>query len=113
MTMLTEDEAKTKWCPLSRTGDTRSDERCTVNRAGNGPDVDCYCIASACMAWRSEPLTYEHGEALPFGTTPADPGWEKDGETWYCGSGVTGEKRQRWRKPNPLLGYCGAFGKPS
>lgn len=52
MTLLTEDEAKMKWCPLARAGDQRGEDRITVNRHGNAADPDCYCIASACMAWR-------------------------------------------------------------
>jgi hypothetical protein len=52
--MLTEDQAKTKWCPHARAGDNHSEYRVAVNRCGNSPDVDCFCMASACMAWRWE-----------------------------------------------------------
>jgi hypothetical protein len=39
---MTEDEAKTKWCPK-------------IEHRGLGK-----CIGSGCMAWRWEPQTYEH-----------------------------------------------------
>jgi hypothetical protein len=56
MTLLTEDEAKTKWCPLARATNL-GDLPVSVNRRGNAPDTDCLCIASACMAWRFVPGT--------------------------------------------------------
>lgn len=45
---MTEEEAKTKWCPFARVGSEG-------NRAfdvGNTIQADCHCIGSACMAWR-------------------------------------------------------------
>ena len=53
---MTEDEAKTKWCPMARASAL---EECrtgvatySYNRAGTAslPD-DCMCIASDCMVW--------------------------------------------------------------
>jgi hypothetical protein len=52
---LTEDEAKTKWCPLARASSENDGQGTTINRGANPsgkPDIDCMCIASACMAWR-------------------------------------------------------------
>ena len=46
---MTEDEAKTKWCPHVRF--TSNDERMYDNRPSRHPDTAC-CIASDCMAWR-------------------------------------------------------------
>lgn len=43
---MTEDEAKTKWCPFSRVGD----DTLTANNRPSSASYDC--IASACMAWR-------------------------------------------------------------
>lgn len=51
---MTEDEAKTKWCPQTRLGDKG-------NRS-NSFGVDYTfgrCIASECMAWRS--TSSQHG----------------------------------------------------
>lgn len=55
--LLTEDEAKTKWCPHVRHPDEVGG---TFNRGRVEPLNDhehndgtlCNCIASACMAWR-------------------------------------------------------------
>lgn len=44
---MTEDEAKTKWCPFARDSETAG------NRSQAAPDkIHFPCIASACMAWR-------------------------------------------------------------
>lgn len=56
---MTEEEAKTKWCPFSRVG-IEGRSSVAVNRAsgdGTGGPYDVVeetrCIASACMAWRA------------------------------------------------------------
>lgn len=46
MTMLTEQEAKTKWCPLHEPGNAMIQ----------------MCRASACMAWRSEVVSLSHSD---------------------------------------------------
>lgn len=50
--VLTESEAKTKWCPRAMsTGQ---------NRNGRGePHRECMCIASDCMAWRDETKLFD------------------------------------------------------
>ena len=46
---MTEDEAKTKWCPMVRAG----------NEAGcNRKDATDKCIASDCMMWRTSCTRY-------------------------------------------------------
>jgi hypothetical protein len=88
--LTTEDDAKKKWCPLARATSSRDEEHgVSVNRNGNAPDIDCFCIASACMAWRKVDQT---------------------------GIGPNGEKRDRdmdGRTRWVDRGYCGAFGNPS
>lgn len=53
---MTEDEAKTKWCPFARKPWTSYDATPQgVNRARDGAKaVKCNCLASGCMAWRVE-----------------------------------------------------------
>lgn len=48
---MTEEEARTKWCPFVRIGNYLSGG--SLNRAANG-DIDnaMKCIASECMGWR-------------------------------------------------------------
>lgn len=90
--MLTESEAKTKWCPLSRV-------LLPVNQSGNRvstfhkmwattqgdveyyaqQEADCRCIASSCMFWRWSSFAI------------ANPDFQKDPQA---------------------RGFCGAAGKP-
>ncbi len=59
---MTEDEAKTKWCPMVRYG-VADDGKCSTNRSPEvwGPQhgatsrVNAHCIGSQCMAWRLMP----------------------------------------------------------
>lgn len=57
--MMTEVEAKKRWCPFVRFltyGD--GDSMCAINRGGDPVVRDaCNCIASACMAWRWQDRT--------------------------------------------------------
>ena len=86
--MITEKEAKTKWCPLVRVGGPMQTEAegTSANRwAGQSVTApqacDYLCIGSACMAWRTG--IWDH---------------------------------QRNLKPEdrtPGVGYCGAFGRPA
>lgn len=49
--LVTEEEAKTKWCSFARTTDPS--ESAAVNRmAGGRPDPEARCLGSGCMAWR-------------------------------------------------------------
>ena len=49
---MTEDEAKTKWCPFARVDNTAANR---VSAQSFAPGGDALCIGSACMAWRSRP----------------------------------------------------------
>jgi len=48
---MTEDEAKTKWCPHVRQSNGYK-EGFSKNRESSGAPTDARCIASECMAWR-------------------------------------------------------------
>jgi hypothetical protein len=96
---MTEDEAKTKWCPFARTLGTL-----TKPAYLNGPDVvtaqgsanrgyamggalhNCMCIGSACMAWRLDPAL------VP----------------WVNEKGELSQIEGRY----PTSGHCGLAGKP-
>lgn len=84
--IYTEDEAKTRWCPLANAhGDSMLRG---VDRNSQMNWQHTLCIASACMAWRK-----------------AD----------QVGIGPNGEKRDRdldGRTQWVIAGYCGAFGIP-
>jgi hypothetical protein len=50
--MMTEEEAKTKWCPMVRTTSNPSG-CCSINRLYvSSVTTETRCIASECMAWR-------------------------------------------------------------
>ncbi len=47
--LLTQEEAKQKWCPMAvEAGEGAS----THNRMGGKGSTGCYCIALECMSWR-------------------------------------------------------------
>jgi hypothetical protein len=62
--MLTEAEARDRWCPFARAANFDHDAHLpagsvpvVINRWGHGnersrPHGDCMCLASRCMAWR-------------------------------------------------------------
>lgn len=56
---MTEDQAREKWCPFSRTGLRTGQGGVAVNRhvtdGDSEPEIydETRCIASDCMAWRS------------------------------------------------------------
>jgi hypothetical protein len=45
---MTEDEAKTKWCPMARCWGQSG----PVNRDGGKPRIGAMCLGSGCMMWR-------------------------------------------------------------
>lgn len=104
--LLTEEEAKTKWCPHVRhsgeVGGTfnRGTQHGPLNDHEHNAGTLCNCIASACMAWRLgyvEEVRPDHPMALPA----SDPRTKLDryliGET---------------RRFLPRKGFCGIAGKP-
>jgi hypothetical protein len=57
---MTEEEAKTKWCPMAKNAgmDERGDRKnkTSYNRLNGKPRGSCMCVASDCMMW--EPYEY-------------------------------------------------------
>ncbi len=86
--MLTEEEAKTKWCPFARCNGETEDHYPISNRGDvMMPRNDTFaegfrCLASECMAWRST-----------------------DNKTFPCAPGDE-------PRPSEPAGYCGLAGKP-
>jgi len=64
--MLTEEEAKTKWCPQSG-----------PHEGGHHPKQSC--IGSACMAWRNETTEQINPDQPPHEWVPVPTG------RGYCG----------------------------
>lgn len=83
--MLTEDEAKTKWCPAARVTQISGEagNRYAFDHDGSQQAAFARCIASACMAWRWI------GELKTFGPREAP------------------EERRVYER-----GFCGLAGKP-
>lgn len=94
--LLTEDEAKTKWCPFARLGEIGA----TYNRTG--PVAGLQCIASDCAAWRDVPR-------------------ERHLHDKRTGARISSalSENSEWRLANPdepspaSRGYCGLAGRPS
>lgn len=108
-TMMTEDEAKLRWCPFARDSETSGNR---LRYGGYGESVDPQygakaagefpCIASACMAWRW--------------TDPAN-------DTQYTAEGVPAQGPEWVRGPDKIVvkwdrprlgraGFCGLAGAP-
>lgn len=60
--ILTEAEAKTKWCPFARVAAGAFPDFVTVNREAS-PETWPKCLGSACMAWRQKETMEFHMEA--------------------------------------------------
>lgn len=93
--LMTEEQARTKWCPHARIVDGYSEGAGGCNRWVNKSD-EILCIASGCMAWR-----WRSKRSVVFSDRP-------DGD-----DGLTGmvNERPNYEGDEPR-GYCGAFGRP-
>lgn len=92
---MTEDEAKTKWCPAFRGNDYGVNRPLEITAAPLG-----YCLGSACMAWRPGPAATDRQRWVEFGEMRVRPGDQ------FASSGEwvdlpAGERR----------GFCGLAGE--
>lgn len=86
--MLTEEEAKAKWCPFARSGNEAG-----CNRNGeNGFAITPHCLGSTCMAWISG------GETTEF-KNKAETEFKRHGTRLIPTSA-------------DKIGFCGLAGKP-
>lgn len=91
---MTEEEARQKWCPFARCGDTAG-----CNRNGSEFELKPYCIASDCMAWRWWDTLSDDGTGVHMVPTAHRPRHPLNDPNF----------------PRPLeerWGYCGLAGKP-
>ncbi|MFK4765151.1 hypothetical protein ACI3L3_10295 [Desulfobaculum sp. SPO524] len=83
--LLTEDQAKTKWCPFTRCAETRDDElEGPFNRYHSASEQahiteQALCIGHKCMAWRWTPF------ALDMINAADDPNTVRKDARGYCG----------------------------
>ena len=101
---MTEDQAKTKWCPMFRW--TASAGEWNSNREGGPSGKTPCCIASGCMMWRD----LQGMDAC----TEDGPGieWIKQHRAKYGSSLKEAVEAKRSGKPVSGGGYCGLVGKP-
>lgn len=101
---MTEDEAKTKWCPFARTSD---DDGSTFNRRWDGKVSEAAaCLGSGCMAWRWLQKPMRQASWTPvegWEHSPADPGDPEDRDYWL-------QPQEDAVRQRP--GYCGLAGAP-
>lgn len=120
--LMTEEEARKKWCPHARIVDGYSEGAGGCNRWVNKSD-EILCIASRCMAWRSAGKPREtvrnYHDAPTFKRIDGSVVFHTYPEGWqYSHSDVDHNGRKfdvlhRIASDDaPELGYCGAFGKP-
>lgn len=76
---MTEDEAKTKWCPMARVGSSSSGNGALNKDWARGPVAASMCIASECMMWRW------HLRSLPRDYPHQPPMVETSKTEGYCG----------------------------
>lgn len=89
ISMMTEEEAKKKWCPMAFPGGMAGCNRAMPIDDGEARSL---CIGSKCMAWRwSTEVATNSDSAGEFKFNPAPGPNDKD---------------------NLPRGYCGAFGRP-
>lgn len=107
---MTEDEAKTKWCPQARIANETGAHN--AEYVGGRVQPSSSCIASACMAWRV--LHTDRGPVIE--RKVVGKGCEKPaGDEWgYEGidprTAPNGGEWVRWS--SVVHGYCGLAGVP-
>ena len=78
---MTEDEAKTKWCPMARLASAAGPyNRNSAGGLGHVETKDIFCIGSQCMlwVWTGTIRVDENGDEVPFpyGHSSKDEEWK-------------------------------------
>lgn len=108
---MTEDEAKTKWCPFVRAWECGGQS--WVARPLTGPEdggqmtaEKAFCMGSACMAWRwsdaKRTATFLDAVQAHMKSVP-NPNFAKSTQVVYA---------ERGREFEQTEGYCGLAGPP-
>lgn len=117
---MTEDEARTKWCPFARAAEPQrfgdNGPMAPVAAVNRGSDAlrdpswspNVLCIASACMAWRFNPAEIEQ-RWVREGVDP-DPSREDGWQISTATKGPGFTTRLWWRPVKSPAGYCGLAG---
>lgn len=107
--MLTEEQARTKWCPKSRSIWQHGDRAISANRKESGEYLDSdTCLGSACMMWRWAKIPANYRSGLPR------DGWEHITDDEELADYDTSEPF--WLEPDAernkrRLGWCGLAGR--
>ena len=101
--LMTEEEAKTKWCPHTRLAAPVDSEAAGTsgNRYGDDALSGCRCIGSQCMAWRCGKPAIERQGSLGDGANPH--AFRPNGDGWEF-------IKRAWQRTVPR-GYCGLAGR--
>jgi len=103
--LLTEADAKTKWCPMVRMEDQYA------GAAANTIGPDFNCIASGCMMWRQGPVEFEY---QPVNRDVLVDVRDEAPKGWAVGLRInqsTGTQERVWKREKPRRGYCGLAGR--
>lgn len=95
--MMTEDEARKKWCPnLLSLADI---------------DVDIHCVASDCMAWRWLPLMCDDAWIAAVKKAAEELG-DKSPNRNKAAAHVNANRADYGLPTSPTHGFCGLAGRP-
>lgn len=83
---MTEEEAKTKWCPHAR--ETMDHGHGAANRDYSGKPIS-KCLGSTCMAWRTRHQWLDNAQQRPdwvsYEPYAFEPGPGQERDYGYCG----------------------------
>ena len=105
---MTEDEAKTKWCPFVRM--TAHNGEWKTNR-GDFPAGALACTANECMAWRWLPLMADDAFKAAVIKAATEIGDTSNGRH-KASQHVIANRAAYGLPTQPFDGYCGLAGAP-